>query len=180
MIAASSPSLSSRDDPILGVARAERNLVAVFDPSDRSCPELRVTWPICATPPKFPPRFTRDGTPLTSRYSSPFVVFFQANRIGSIFCLAVLLPAFGRFQDVAVGVNCAADISACGSFLRSAPFALPRFNFGFSNRAKIEHSRLTLAGLGSAGPRLENTSLKRCRTDSRTARSVSSKNSCDS
>ena len=32
-------------------------------------------------------------------------VFFHTDRRGSIFCLAVLLPASSRLQDVAVGVH---------------------------------------------------------------------------
>ena len=67
-------------------------------------PFSRVTWPICATAPKLPPRLTRDGTPLTSRYSSPSLSCFHADRVSPVLGLAVLLPAFDRFQDVAVGV----------------------------------------------------------------------------
>ena len=113
-------------DTVLGVAGSQRDLVAVFDARIEISGVARDLAHL------------RDGAEVSAaiharRHAIHFevfesvLIFFQTDGVGSIFGLAVLLPAFGRFQDVAVGVNCSRIFQLMDIFFGRAPFAVPRF-----------------------------------------------------
>src|SRR5580658_2167444 len=134
MIAASRPSLSRRVTRSFA-SHAPSGTRSPYLMRRSKVPELRVTWPICATPPKFPPRFTREGTPFTSRYSSPssssFMRMALSRYLASQYCSQ-------HFADSRMwpSASTAPGYFSLWIFSSICAIGLASIQFEFSNRAR--------------------------------------------
>jgi hypothetical protein len=110
MIAASSLLFESADT-ILRIARSQRDSIAVFYPAIEVSRIARNLAHLCNATEITTPIYTRRYTVDFEVFQS-VLVFFHTNRLGSVFFLAIQLPALGRFQDMTVSVYRARPFAA--------------------------------------------------------------------